>query len=358
MPLIGRLYRAVRAHLREVTWTALLTALALHVALCWALLALAGERELVGWDAFPYYYMTTATTIGYGDLSPSTTAGRFVVALLLMPVAIALLASVLGKGSATAVGFWKRHQGGEMSYHEMSGHTVLVGWRGRESARLVQLLLADTETDDEGIVLVAERGVEGLEQNPLKDQVRFIAVDSYADCDQYARAAVARAGRVIVHTGSDAQSLAAVFAVMAAGGSDAGFRGHVVAHFDGEAAASLVRSHYPQVECTRPLDVDVIARAAQDAGSSLVANEWLTTGGPTQFSLRVPDDAPALSAGKLAAAFRRHAGLWVGYRERDAATPVLNPADECTVAAGAQLYYLADRRIDSRHFGWPSLAVG
>ena len=52
MPLIGRLYRAMRAHLREVTWTALLIALALHVAVCWSLLALAGERELVGWDAF------------------------------------------------------------------------------------------------------------------------------------------------------------------------------------------------------------------------------------------------------------------------------------------------------------------
>lgn len=318
MPLIGRLYRVLRVHLRDITWTVLLVALALHVVACWVLLAWARETGLVGWETFPYFYITTATTIGYGDFSPATTTGRYIAALFLMPVAIALLASALGKGSATAVNFWKRHQRGEMSYHEMSGHTVLVGWRGRESARLVQLLLADGDTGtDEGIVLIAE----DLEQNPMKDHVRFVAVESYADCDQYQRAALARASRVVVHTRSDAQSLAAVFAVMA-------FRpaAHVVAHFDGEAAATLVRNHYPQVECTRPLDVDVIARAAQDAG-------------------------------KLAAAFRRHAGLWVGYRERGAAAPVLNPADSCAIAAGAQLYYLADRRIDRHRFGWPSLAA-
>lgn len=349
MPLIGRLYRAMRAHLRKVTWSVLLTAMTLHVALCWLLLAWAGEAELTGWDAFPYYYMTTATTIGYGDLSPSSRAGRYIAAFVLMPVAIGLLAAALGKGSAAVMEFWKRHQRGEMSYHEMRGHTVLVGWRGRESARLVQLLLADTETDDEGLVLVAE----GLEASPLAGKGRFVAVDSYADCDDYPRAAVEHAARVIVHTGSDAQSLAAVFAVMS-------FKtgAHVVAHFDGPAAADLVHQHYPQVECTRPLDVDVIARAAQDAGSSLVANEWLTNGGPTQFSLRIPDDAPTLSAARLAAAFREHSALWVGFRDPGASAPVLNPGDDQRIKAGAQLYYLADHRIEGQRLAWSSLAAG
>lgn len=349
MPLIGHLYRRLRSHLRRISWPVLLAALVLHIAGTWALLAWAGEAKLLGWGAFPYFYMTTATTIGYGDLTPGSTAGRYVVALFMMPLAVALFASVLAKTSASLLDFWRRHQMGKMTYHEMRGHTVLVGWRGRESVRLVQLLLTDTRTDDEGIVLVAE----GLDANPLPEQIRFIAIDSYADCDQYPRAAVQRAARVIVHAGSDEQSLAAVFAVMA---HEPG--AHVVAHFQSEAAATLVRNHYPHVECTRPLDVDVIARAAQDAGSSLVANEWLSAGGPTQFSLQVPDDAPLLSAAKLAAAFRRHSALWIGYRTRAATAPVLNPADDCAVAAGAQLYYLADRRIDSHHFTWPSLVVG
>lgn len=356
MYLLGRLVRSLRQHVRRISWATVLAALGLHMAGTWLLLAAAGETQLLGWGAFPYWYMTTATTIGYGDLLPATAAGRYVVALFVMPGAVALFASVLAKTSATALNFWRRHQMGKMRYDEMQGHTVLVGWQGRESARLVQLLLSDSNTDDEGIALVAV----GLSENPLPDQVRFVAVESYADGEGYERAAVRTAARIIVHTGNDDQSLAAVFAVMAQapapGAMPPRATAHVVAHFETEAVAALVHSHYPHVECTRPLHVDVIARAAQDAGSSLVASEWLSSSGSTQFSLLVPADAPTLDAGKLAAAFRQQSALWIGYR--DAGVPVLNPGDGAQVPAGALLYYLADQRVDTGRLAWPTLAIG
>ncbi|MFC0676348.1 potassium channel family protein [Lysobacter korlensis] len=351
MFVLGRIVRTLRTHLRRVSWAVLVAALVLHMLGSWLLLAAAGEAKLLGLDAFPYWYMTTATTIGYGDLSPGTTAGRYVVAFFVMPGAVALFASVLGKSSATLLNFWKRHQVGRMGYTDMRGHTVLVGWRGRESARLVQLLLSDCSTDDEGIVLIAE----GVAENPLPDRIRFVAVESYADFDGYQRAALTRAARVIVHCGSDDQTLAAVFAVMAQLGPTPA--AHVVAHFDGETASRLVNSHYPRVECTRPLHVDVIARAAQDAGSSLVATQWLCAGGATQFSLPMPDGVASLEAGRLAAAFRAQAALWIGYRAPGSVDPVLNPGEQAQVPAGSLLYYLADRRIDSDRFAWPAPAA-
>jgi len=354
MVLLGRLIRSLRVHVRRISWGVVAAALVLHMAGSWLLLAAAGESRLTAADAFGYWYMTTATTIGYGDLSPASAAGRCVVALFVMPGAIALFASVLGKTSASLLSFWRRHQVGRMDYGDMRGHTVLVGWRGRESARLVQLLHSDTRPDDGGTVLVPG----GRAENPLPDQLRFVAVESYADCDSYPRAAVAAAARVIVHTGNDDQTLAAVFAVMAHAHRATATPPHVVAHFESDAVAALVRSHHPQVECTRPLHVDVIARAAQDAGSSLVAGEWLSAGGATQFSLQVPVDAPPLSAGKLAAAFRQHSALWIGYRGDGASAPVLNPADDSRIGAGALLYYLANARIDHRRLAWPSLAAG
>lgn len=351
MFVLGRLVRALRAHVRRLSWAMLVGALLAHMLGAWALLALAGEAELLGVDAFPYWYMTTATTIGYGDLSPVTTVGRYIVALFVMPGAVALFASTLGKGSATLLNFWRRHQMGRMGYADMHGHTVLVGWRGRESVRLVQLLLSDCSTDDEGLVLVAE----GVAENPLPDRMRFVAVESYADFDGYQRAALAQAARAIVHCGSDDQTLAAVFAVMAQLPGDAPT--HVVAHFDGDTAARLVRSHYPRVECTRPLHVDVIARAAQDAGSSLVATQWLCAGGATQFSLPVPDGAGALEARRIADAFRAQSALWIGYRAPGADEPVLNPREHDRVPAGSLLYYLADARIDPAQLRWPEPAM-
>ncbi len=349
MIVIGKLFRSLRGHLRRISWGVVALALALHMAGTWLLLAWAGEAKLLGWDSFVYYYVTTASTIGYGDLSPGTPLGRYVVALFVMPGAVALFASILAKTSASLLTFWKRHQVGKMSYEDMHGHTVLIGWHGRESQRLVQLLLADTRTDDEGIVLVAE----GLAENPAPEQLRFVAVASYADCNEYERAALKTAARVIVHADNDDRTLAAVFAVMAHRPA-----AHVVAHFESAAVAELVRGHHPHVECTRPLYVDVIARAAQDAGSSLVAGEWLSAGGTTQYSLQVPQAAAPLRAGALAGAFRAHGALWIGYREGQGGAPVLNPPDQARIAPGTLLYYLADARLDSARMPWAELAAG
>jgi len=334
MWVLGRLGRALARHVRRVSWLAVVLALLAHMLLTWGLLALAGEDTLVPANAFPYYYMTTATTIGYGDLSPQTTFGRMVVAFLLMPGAVAFFAAVLTKTSTGLATYWRRHREGRMSYDEMEGHTVLVGWRGAESERLVRLLLSDTATDDEGLVLIAAESAE----NPMPDKMRFVATRSYADSDVYARAAIATADRIIVNTSTDDQTLAAVLGVMAHRP-----RAHVVAHFEDDSALALVRGHYPQVECTRPMSAEVIARAAQDPGSSALTFDLLSAeSGMTQFSLAMP---VASTAAEVAACLKRNGAMLLGVRDHAGGDIVLNPADNYAVAGGAVIYYLAAARV-------------
>lgn len=337
MWVLGRLSRSLLRHVRRVSWLALVLALLVHMVVIWVLLALAGEHRLVVPGAFPYYYMTTATTIGYGDLAPQTTTGRMVVAFLLMPGSVAFFAAVLTKTSTGLAAYWRRHREGRMRYDEMEGHTVLVGWRGAESDRLVSLLLSDTATDDEGLVVVA---VE-LRENHRPEHMRFVALETYTDAPAYARAAVAAARRVIINPPTDDQTLAAVLAVMAHP-----TRAHVVAHFECEAAARLVRSHYPQVECTRPLAAEIIARAAQDAGSSALTTDLLSAGeGQAQFSLVVPSGVAA-SVSEVAACLKTHGGMLIGMRPPAGALS-LNPEDDARIETGAHAYYLARRRIDA-----------
>lgn len=350
MWILGRLTRTMRRHLYRVSWLAVLVALLLHLGVTWLLLWLAGEdAKLVAPQAFPYYYMTTATTIGYGDLSPQTTAGRMVVALLLMPGAVALFAAVLTKTATALSTYWKRHLMGRMDYREMSGHTVLVGWHGAGSERLVQLLLSDTATDDEGLVLIAQ----GLDENPLPEHMRYVAAGCYAEVEAYARAAVASAARIVIDTADDDQALAAVMAVMS-------YRpaAHVVAHFEAASPMQLVRSLYPSVECTRPMSAEIIARAAQDPGSSLLTQDLLSTAtGVTQFSLPLPAGGEACHFGALAAAFKAQSALLIGFRPPGSAEPRLNPSDATAVPAGALLYYLALQRLDPASIDWRACAA-
>ncbi|MEA5123505.1 potassium channel family protein [Xanthomonas floridensis] len=346
MIIVGKLFRVLRRHVRRVSWGVVALALLAHMGLSWVLLLLAGEHKLVGLDAFPYYYMTTATTIGYGDLSPGSVAGRYIAAFVLMPGAVALFATVLAKTSAVLITFWRRHSMGKMAYDALRGHTILIGWQGAASTRLLELLLSDTATDDEGVVLVAE----GIAENPMPDHMRFVAAESYTHTEVYQRAGIAGAARVIVNPPSDDQTLAAVFALMAHAPA-----AHVVAHFDSASAARLVNHHYPAIECTRPMTAEILARAAQDPGSAAITAELLSVDdGPTQFSLAVPADAQVLEYSMLAADFSQRGALLLGLRTPESGLR-LNPPAGTPVAAGAMLYYLAEQRVPAHAIAWQTL---
>jgi voltage-gated potassium channel len=345
MPVWIRLMRAFHRHLALMSWGALLGIVLLHSVVSWELMVLAGEEKLVPMTDWFYYYLVTATTIGYGDLSPQTPLGRWVAILWLLPGGVTLFAMFIGKATTGLIDTWRRRAMGKHSYPAMSGHTVIVGWMGRDTLRMLDLLVQDSATDDEGIVLVASDEME----NPRPEHIRFVRVESLADPTCYQRASVTAAARVIVDGANDEQTLAAAFAVLANKP-----RGHVVATFERSDTCAVLKAHYPAVECVLPLHVEVMVRAAQDAGSAAVAAELLSiAGGATQFSLRVPEYSTGCAFGKLFNVFKHELGATLlGYTPGIGAEPKLNPPDTDRVAASATLYYIADRRVDPARINW------
>ncbi|MBL8300575.1 MAG: potassium channel protein [Rhodanobacteraceae bacterium] len=340
--------RAFHRHLALMSWGALLGVVLLHSVTSWQLMRFAGEEKLANITDWFYYYLVTATTIGYGDLSPQTPLGRWIATLWLLPGGVTLFAMFIGKATTGLIDTWRRRAMGKHSYPEMSGHTVVVGWKGRHTLRMLDLLAQDSATDNEGIVLIASDSIE----NPRPDHVRFVRVESLADPACYQRAGVAAAARIIVDGVNDEQTLAAAFAVLANKPC-----GHLVATFDRGDTCAVLKAHYPEVECVLPLRVEVMVRAAQDAGSSAVAAELLSVAsGATQFSLRVPAQSQDLAYGKLFNAFRQEFGATLlGYAAGVGAAPSLSPPDTDRVAANATLYYIAERRVDPARIKWSAL---
>jgi voltage-gated potassium channel len=338
--LLLRALRIARKHLATVSWTALAVLVLLHFAASWALMAAAGEERLVEPTIWVYFYATVSLTIGFGDFSPQTDAGRLVAAFFLMPGAVALLASMIGKTTAVLADLWQRGLYGKRTYRDMNQHTILVGWNGRESHRIVDLLRRE-EQDAGGEIVIVD---VALEANPRPDEARFVKLATLADPTGYERAGVRQAKRVIVDAPTDEQTLAAAFAVRSFGGG-----AHVVAHFDLEESATLLKRHHPEVECTTPVQAELIVRASHDLGASSVAMEMLSIAdGPTQYSLALPLDAGSRRYGDYLALLRRqHRATLLGYAVREAPLKaILNADDDVRVPAGATLFYVGSRRIE------------
>ncbi len=340
MPILLRALAVLRGHIARVGWVLLLLITSLHLLLSWGLMWLAGEQELVTPEVWPYFYFVTATTIGYGDYSPHTLLGRWVGILFLIPGSIGLFAALIGKMTSLFIEFWRKGMQGKRDYSGLSSHTVIVGWHGETTERMVQLLMEDRITRTDDIVLCVTDDIE----NPLPDKVLFVRGESFAQPSLLKRAGVASAERILVFGSSDEQTLATAFAILSHQPV-----GHMVVHFHAEESAQLLRSHYPRVECTRNLAVDVLVRAAQDPGISRMTEEMLSIStGPTEYSLRLPQGRSTAPFGELLVQFKeRHNAILLGFaRAGEGETIKLNPRWEESIHGGDTLYYMADARIE------------
>ncbi|NVL32280.1 two pore domain potassium channel family protein, partial [Pseudomonas syringae pv. actinidiae] len=84
MTLLLLLRRHTSSFFERFGWAGIGMLLLVHYGVSWLLLTLAGEDHLLQWADFTYFYLTTATTVGYGDLSPKSGWGKLVTTTWIM----------------------------------------------------------------------------------------------------------------------------------------------------------------------------------------------------------------------------------------------------------------------------------
>ncbi|WP_462378812.1 potassium channel family protein [Pseudomonas sp. Marseille-QA0892] len=317
-------------------WIGLGFLLVLHSAVALILLRWAGEVELTHGLDFLYFYLTTATTVGYGDLSPQTPQGKLITTLWVMLGGIALLTAVIGKASTSVGELWRRKMKGQGDYSRLNGHTVLVGWDGETSERIVELLYQDASTRNDNLVICDTL----IEENPLPGKASFVRGETLDSPALLRRAGSQGAERILVHTKSDSLTLAIVLTL-----KTLGTKGHVVAHFNDSSRAALARQYAPELECTSNMAIEMLVRASQDPGSSAVVNELLCVGqGATQYRHVLQDSVQTTCADLYIKLRQEHDAILIGYRAKGAAQFVINPVNHMPVYGG-EIFYIANNRL-------------
>ncbi|PSW22248.1 potassium channel protein [Photobacterium sanctipauli] len=311
-----------------------------YAVVSFILLLIVGESALIHSPTdFIYYLIVTASTVGYGDMSPTTVAGKWIVMLFVIPGGLGLFALGVGRVASLFIDYWKRGLLGKRKI-TVNNHILVLGWNEQRTLHLIKMLQHE-EAGHRPIVLCVRPEIE----NPLPGEIEFVRVASFTDSEGMTRAGIESASCIVIDNSEDDITLSAAL-YCASRNPDA----HLLAYFNDESLSKLLKRHCPNAECIPSVAVEMLAKAAVDPGSSELHHELLSTHkGMTQYSVVYPADAQPTTISPLFSAFKQHyEAILIAIDNGNGVE--LNPTLEHPVTAGAKLFYIADERVND--FNW------
>ncbi|KYN80074.1 potassium channel protein [Vibrio cidicii] len=329
-----------QTHVFRLSNRNLLLLVGVYLSLCWGLLRWAGEDAITrDLSVFVYYLMVTASTVGYGDLSPSTTFGRWVVVLVVIPGGLSLFAALLSRIAGGAIDYWRAGVLGKRRVR-VENHILLLGWNNQRTIHLIRMLQHE-EAGKRPIVLCSRSDIE----NPLPGEIGFVKVTSYTDGQEMINANVEQASCIIVDTQQDDITLSAALYCASVTPN-----AHLVAYFKDDALGRLLSQHCPTAECIPAVGAEMLAKAAVDPGSSTLHQELLaSTRGMTQYSVLYPNTQPETDVDSVFTFIKQqHQATLIAV---DVGQGIeLNPPLNKRIPSGSKLFYIADERVESFHW--------
>lgn len=295
--MLRRLYLAAS----ELHWSVLMLIVLSHMIISYMLMSLAGETDLTQPVAYIYWYATTALTVGYGDLSPKSDAGRLAAAFFVMPGAIACFTAAIAKSLDGVATMWRQKRIGLGDFSDMKNAILLVGYDAERTPRMIDEIVADTGGACQ-IILYTRQQIDNLDS-----RYRYVHTNSLSSQPDLIRAGVKEAARIVIFTQGDDEAIASALAVTALNRT-----AHIVAYFRDRSNAELLQTHCPTVETVLTPSVELVAKALSDPGSSQLITELAshTDEGATLYS-SVAGKAGNFS--EIADALRPHAAVLVAY---------------------------------------------
>lgn len=287
-----------------------------------------------------WWSIVTLTTVGYGDISPTTVGGR-VVAGLIMFFGIGLLGTLSGS-LATLLIFKRLKENRGMSGSEATDHIIICEWNHRASS-IVKELRADPKVAQSPLVLIAD-----LTEKPLDDD-SLIFISGTVNEESLGRANLGRARTVIVlgddaleKTARDAKVVLTTLTIESLN-PDAYT---VVELVDKVNEQYCRRANADEIIIGSELSSHLLATAAVDHGMSRIVHELLSSRyGNELYAVPVPTDladTPFLEV--LSEMKQKHKATVVGIQQGQGGETITNPDADILVRAGDSLLVIARNR--------------
>ena len=339
MPIVlARLSRYVRTRL---TGWRLPLAIAVFVFLTsWLAMSLVepSSNDITRPANYWWYFIVTAATVGYGDLFPTSVAGRVVGAYVIVGgiVTLTLLFTSLADFISSAKG--RRLRG--VVPLDLSDHVVVLGYTAGRTERIVSELTAEGRLQ---IVLCAW---DDEPEHPMPDQpqVQFVRGDLTHE-DVMRRACVDRARTALIDGRDDNETLAIAVAVDHAAPDI-----HMVAALRDLSRREHLSYVNPKVQCAQWHMPFLLTEETIDPGIAQVYNDLMSSSGHgNTYSVTLPDGFAHSTVGDCQTWLGRTFGATLlAVRHRGELT--VSPSWDAPLPAGATVYYVARSRIERGQF--------
>lgn len=162
------------------------------------------DSALTRFDQALWWSIVTSTTVGYGDLFPSSNPGKIVAVILPMFMGIGIGAAFITHIASSLIERRDRKMHGEKKY-QGNQHILIVG-NTSETGQLIKEIQKDETYAQRDIVLVAD-----INRHPFSENERVAFVRGRPDTSEtLAKANIQSARYIIIHTGNDEESLFAL----------------------------------------------------------------------------------------------------------------------------------------------------
>ncbi len=294
-----------------------------------------------------WWAVVTMTTVGYGDISPETSAGRFLVAFPAMLVGGGVIAYGLSVITTWLIEERTKEVRG-MNALKLQDHVVLINYPGH--AKVLDVL-AELRSEEEyasrEIVLLTDR-LEELPGELSRERVRFVR-GSPINEDVLARACITAASRIMVFApgerdeNSDSTNLGVIVGLRATG-----TKGHIVVEVVSPSHKQLMlKAGADLAVCVTELSTLLLVQASQGEGMQELFADLASNRTPQQVDAVELDLAAGthVKFGELSDTLSKNDMILIGIRR--AGDHIVNPGRAFDLARSDELLLISSSRPKS-----------